>query len=100
MNWFKEWLRRWLGTDCECCDYYGVCEESYIPPPKKSKRIGRIYFVQGFRDPVTHEFIGDDTNDGLSDLTPLRTITEAVNRCKANDIVQVANPDFDTKQTD
>ena len=41
------------------------------------------YFVQGFRDPryctYTHAK-GSDKNDGLSILTPLKTIREAMKR--------------------
>lgn len=88
INNIKHWLRVKLGSDCENCEYYYECEEAYIPPPKKSKRIGKTYYVQAIRHPITH-IIGDDTNDGLSQEKPLLTITEAVKRCKANDVVRV-----------
>ncbi len=44
------------------------------------------YYVQGFRDPITH-IIGDDANRGLAPREPLRTISEAMSRVVQGDSI-------------
>jgi len=45
-----------------------------------------IYYIQADRDPITG-IVGDDNNDGLTPMTPLKTIAKAVEKCSPNDIV-------------
>ena len=49
-----------------------------------------VYYVQAFRDPVTH-IKGNDANRGLSAMEPLKTIGEAVKRAASPDIIIVAD---------
>ena len=51
------------------------------------------WIVQAFRDPVTG-IEGNDTNEGLSTMKPLKTISEALRRATHPDVITVANPDL------
>ena len=46
-----------------------------------SYRVPMTIFVQGYEDLETG-FVGNDKNSGLSQYVPLKTITEALNRCE------------------
>jgi len=47
-----------------------------------------IYYVQAFKDPITG-IEGNDSNNGLSTKTPLKTIQAAIDKCKPHSTVFV-----------
>ncbi len=53
------------------------------------------WIVQGFRDPVTG-IEGNDANEGLSVLKPLKTIGEAMRRSAHPDVITVKSSDENT----
>lgn len=83
---------------CESCGIF-IKKPAGIPPGKdfvvactrghsNTYHSPAIWFVQGFRDPLTG-IEGDDVNTGLSIMEPLKTISEALKRCASPDIISV-----------
>lgn len=93
-----------LRFRCAVCSIF-VKKPAEIPPGKDcivlcarghevTYHSPAVWIVQAFRDPVTG-IEGNDMNEGLSVLKPLKTISEAMKRAASRDVINVANPDLE-----
>jgi len=82
---------------CEKCGRFVTKPKDYIPAGHDIEilcSLGHsviyhcpaIYYVQAKRNPITG-IEGDDNNDGLTSMTPLKTIAKAVEKCSPHDVV-------------